>query len=209
MAELKLNIGCGRNASPGWVNIDNSPSVLLAKSPSLRFLLFHIGLISREKYQNVWPKEIIWKDVSKKIQYPDNSIAKIYSSHFLEHLSKAGGERFIFESFRVLRKDGILRLVVPDLLFHARRYIAGVSSTNCNGRLPHDEFLHNIYGAYLEKKRFGANHRYMYDWHTLNKLLKKAGFNRIIPQEYRTSLDSELSMLDNRPEDSLHIDAVK
>lgn len=209
MTELKLNIGCGRNVISGWVNIDNSPSVLIARVPFLKFLLFHTGLMSREQYENVWSKNMFWRDVSKKIPYPDDSVAKIYSSHFLEHLSKDEGEKFISESFRVLKKDGIMRLVVPDLLFHARRYIADVSSENCKGRQPHDDFLHNIYGAYLTKKRFGAHHRYMYDWPTLDALFKKAGFRRVILQKYRSGIDAELNISDNRPEDSLHIDAVK
>jgi hypothetical protein len=32
-AELKLNIGCGTSGIEGWVNIDNSPSILLSRLP--------------------------------------------------------------------------------------------------------------------------------------------------------------------------------
>src|SRR5271169_3291110 len=32
-AELKLNIGCGISGIEGWVNIDNSPTILLSRLP--------------------------------------------------------------------------------------------------------------------------------------------------------------------------------
>lgn len=104
---------------------------------------------------------------------------------------------------------GILRLVVPDLAFHARRYLQHLSEDESVGREPHDEFLRNIYGAYLQRKRYGASHRYMYDWPTLRTVLHETGFGEVIHQKYQVSLDPELSLLDNRPEDSLHVDAVK
>lgn len=209
MEKLKLNIGCGHNIIPGWRNIDNSPSVLLTKWPILKFALFKAGLITRGQFENSWPKGIIWKDVSRRMPYPDDSVSRIYCSHFLEHLNKAQGKNFLYESFRVLKKDGILRLVVPDLLFHAKRYVNNASIDKSPGRQPHDEFLDTVCGAYLEKKRFGAAHRYMYDRPTISLLLKDAGFSLVVLQKFRTGLDPELNMLDNRPEDSLHVDAVK
>jgi predicted SAM-dependent methyltransferase len=209
MEGLKLNIGCGHNVIPGWKNIDNSPSVLLTRWPILKFTLFRAGLITRGQFENSWPKGIIWKDVSKKIPYPDDSVSKIYCSHFLEHLDRSQGKRFLCESFRALKKGGILRLVAPDLLFHARRYVNDMSKGESSGRGPHDEFLDTVCGAYLDKKRFGAAHRYMYDWPTIRLLLKDAGFSLVALQKFRAGVDPELNILDNRPEDSLHVDAVK
>lgn len=209
MGELKLNLGCGRAVLPGWINIDNSPSVVLSKIPFAKQLLFKLRILSLEQLENQWPKDIVWADVSRKIPYPDGRVDKVYSSHFLEHIEKEKGEAVLREVFRVLRKGGLFRLVVPDLAFHAQRYLKKISESDSVGREPHDEFLFNIYGAYLESQRFGARHRYMYDWPTLRMVLEKAGFSRVLLQPYRKSLDPELASLDNRPEDSLHIDAVK
>ena len=209
MDELKLNLGCGRTTLPGWVNIDNSPSVILSKIPLAKYILFKLRVLSREQFENQWPKNIVWCDVSRKIPYPHGVADKVYSSHFLEHVEKEKGEDVLRETFRVLKKGGIFRLVVPDLVFHAQRYLKKISGSDVPGREPHDELLFNIYGAYLESKRFGAWHRYMYDWPTLKFLLNEIGFSRVIRQPYQKSLDSELARLDSRPEDSLHIDAVK
>ena len=193
----------------GWVNIDNSPTLLISKWPLLKEILFRTHLISQQAYETKWPKNIVQRNVTKGLNYSDNSVDKIYSSHFLEHLDRKHGEFVIRECFRVLGKRGIFRLVVPDLVFHARRYLEKVVKNDLVGREPHDEFLWNLYGAHLERRRSGASHRYMYDWPTLYCLLKEIGFDQVIHQSYRTSLDSEMEKLDNRPEDSLHIDAVK
>ena len=191
------------------MNIDNSPSVLLGRWPPFKRLLFLLGVLSRERYETVWPSDVVWRDVSKRLPYEDDCVDKIYSSHLLEHLDKERGEALLQECFRVLKKGGIFRLVVPDLEFHARRYLQHVSGDGSAARVPHDDFLWNIYGAYLEKRRYGATHRYMYDWPTLQLVLGQIGFSKIIRQGFQEGLDPELCSLDNRPEESLHIDAIK
>ena len=209
MSGLKLNIGCGKTILPGWVNLDNSPSVMISKIPFLKTVLFQAGLINRDQSQNEWPKEIVWCDVSRRIPFPSGSVDKLYSSHFLEHLDREQGVRVMGEAFRVLKKRGIFRLVVPDLVFHVQRYLSKITEPEKAGREPHDELLKNIAGAYIDPKRFGASHRYMYDWPTLRLLLQQAGFERVMLQHYQQSIDAELAILDSRPEDSLHIDTVK
>ena len=209
MRELKLNLGCGTRALPGFVNIDNSPSVLLGRWPFLKKLLFLAGLLSRERYETPWPRDIVWQDASKGLPYADQSVDKIYSSHALEHLDKKRGEALLRGCFRVLKRGGVFRLVVPDLEYHARRYLQRVSNGGPSDRAAHDDFLWNIYGAYLEKRRYGASHRYMYDWPTLQLVLSEIGFSRVLRQDFQTGLDRELCSLDNRPEESLHIDAIK
>lgn len=205
---VKLNLGCGQSGLSGWDNIDNSPSVILSKMPFLRTILWRLKLLSDESYKARWASGVRWRDLSKGLDYPDEAVDKIYSSHMLEHMQKENAERLLKECHRILKKGGIMRLVVPDLVFHCRRYLDRVAVSGA-GRGPHDEFLFNVYGAYLDKRRKGANHSYMYDWPTLQTLLSEVGFERVIRQEFRTGLDPELCALDSRPEDSLHIDIIK
>lgn len=43
-AELKLNIGCGVSGIEGWVNIDNSPTILLSRLPlGRKFFVLRAG----------------------------------------------------------------------------------------------------------------------------------------------------------------------
>ena len=59
----------------------------------------------------------------KTLPYKDNTFDIAYSSHFLEHLDKDNAKKILKEIKRVLKNNGILRLVVPDLENIAREYI--------------------------------------------------------------------------------------
>ena len=104
--------------------------------------------------------------------------------------------------------------MVPDLLWYAERYVRETRRIQRDSMLPddrtaHDKFLETVYGAYLSKKRYGASHCYMYDLPTLIFILKKIGFKKIRKCQYKEGEDEELSRLDARPEDSLHVEISK
>ena len=82
-----LNVGCGPTFHEGWTNLDS-----VAVSPA-----------------------VISCDVRKGLPFAADSFAVCYSSHVLEHLSPAAGERLLGEMHRVLEPGGIARIVVPDL----------------------------------------------------------------------------------------------
>ena len=83
---VKLNIGCGPNSRPGWLNID----LFDDRAP------LHL-------------------DVRKKWPFPDGSASYVYSEHVFEHLEFYGEvPRFLAEAMRVLRTGGIFDVGVPD-----------------------------------------------------------------------------------------------
>ncbi len=212
---LKINIGCGPTGQiDGFINMDNSPSVLLARVPMLKIVLYKTGVISEQQYNADW-RGVIRCDVSKQLPFGDEIVDKIYSSHFLEHIPQDKGVRVLVECFRVLKYGGVMRLVVPDLLWHAKRYVERTHHLINLAVLPedrseHDMFLHTIYGAHLGKrKRHGAEHCYMYDFPTLVAILKDIGFENIQRCKYQKGKDLELAACDSRPEDSLHIEIRK
>jgi hypothetical protein len=51
-------------------------------------------------------------------------------------------------------------------------------------------------------------HRYMYDYDTLAGLLRECGFSAVNRREYRTGLVPDLELLDNRPEETLYVEAA-
>ena len=53
-------------------------------------------------------------DASKRLPFKDASVDLIYSCHMLEHLDKNESNTFFDESYRVLKHNGLLRIVVPD-----------------------------------------------------------------------------------------------
>ena len=82
---LNLHIGCGDNAKPGYVNIDE----------------FNPRADRRIPIQ--------------AIDYPDNSVDRIEGYMVLEHLSLADARTFLRKANRMLSTGGILVLEVPDL----------------------------------------------------------------------------------------------
>lgn len=214
MADIKLNIGCGPSGQiDGFVNIDNSKAVLLHRWPSVKRGLYKIGLLSKQKLEANWD-DVRYVDASRRLPYRSESVAKIYSSHFLEHVPAEKGQKVLRECYRTLIPGGVMRLVLPDLLWHAERYvqqttdIVAGSPKNYSTQV-HDRFLNTVYGAYLEPARFGHRHCYMYDFPTIYCLLSIVGFRDIRQYQYRTGPDEDLWKNDCRPEDSMHLECAK
>jgi predicted SAM-dependent methyltransferase len=95
-----LNVGCGERFHPEWTNLD------LGRSAA--------GVISA--------------DLRQGIPFPDAQFDSVYHSHVLEHLAPADGRNLIRECYRVLKPDGILRVVVPDLEGIARHYLKSLDA---------------------------------------------------------------------------------
>lgn len=90
-----LNFGCGNVFHPGWLNLDAAPS-----APA-----------------------VIAHDLRRGLPYADESFDAVYSSHVLEHFEPSAAAQLLRECLRILRPDGIARLVVPDLEAIARLYL--------------------------------------------------------------------------------------
>ena len=115
---VRINFGCGKSPIQGWINLDNSYALKLKNFYPLVTLLKILNLISRSQLRNIEfnrRTNIVFADATKKFNFDNNSVDVIYTSHMLEHLSKNSANHFIKECNRVLKKGGILRIVVPDI----------------------------------------------------------------------------------------------
>lgn len=90
-----VNIGCGSVFHNAWINLDLVPA----------------------------STDVQRCDFRKGLPYPDNYFDACYSSHVFEHLKKQEAKDLIGECLRVLKPNGIIRLVVPDLETIARTYL--------------------------------------------------------------------------------------
>jgi predicted SAM-dependent methyltransferase len=90
-----LNLGCGNNYHSDWINLD----------------------IHSED------KKVIVHNLRNGIPFETNSIDVIYHSHILEHFPIKEATVFIAECFRVLKTNGIIRVVVPDLEIIVKEYL--------------------------------------------------------------------------------------
>ena len=200
-----INLGCGLSIAPGWINVDNSPNAQLSKYPLLRWTLWKLGILSDQHYAVKWPNSIKIHDLKKRLPYPDSSIDYVYTSHFLEHLALADAQRLIREVFRILKPRGVVRVVVPDLAFGARQYMAALEADPNDAKAAHD-FLN-----WLQLSRPGVRdpHLWMYDAPSLTAMLSGAGFTNVTVCQFKQGRVPDCETLDNRPEDSIHLEAEK
>ena len=103
----------------------------------------------------------------------------IYASHVIEHTPRFKTEPALYEWYRVLKKDGILRIAVPD--FEA---IVKVYSKNKNL----DELMGILYGRQDCEYHF---HYKIFDYFTLSCLLKKIGFKKVYRYDFKKTIHND------------------
>lgn len=174
---LKLNLGCGPNLKKGWINID----------------------LNREADLTL--------DLREGLPFADQCCAMVYSEHLLEHFDYPECARFLVqECYRVLERGGVFSVGVPDARWPLLEY-AGVQRQGYFERaseLWHPEWC----GTEMEHLNYhfrqGGEHRFAYDFITLEKLLAGAGFVEITHRSFDAMLDSQMRALG-----TLYVDARK
>ena len=212
---IQVNIGCGQTPTPGWLNYDNSFSVRLAKYPFLIIFAERLRLLSEEQKGFISfakKSNVLWADATKVIPLPDNSVQALYSSHMIEHLDREEAHLFLKEAYRVLRPNGIIRIVVPDLAKLINSYMVNRDA---------DLFLEKSLLAYPRPKSFVAklkhlifgarNHLWMYDGPSLIRLLSTLGFfnPRVLEPGLTTISNPGQLHLTERAEESVYVEATK
>jgi predicted SAM-dependent methyltransferase len=197
-SELKLNIGCGTSGIPGWVNIDNSPTILLSRLP-----------FGRRIFRTPdWPRDVLRADVRKRIPFLDSSVSYIYSSHTFEHFTYEESLAVAKECFRVFKPGGILRIVVPDLGMIVRDYLADTSNPKAShrfiGRLLLTSGVRDVIHS-------GAHHKQMFDGASLVHLLREAGFASPAVSAFGSSRIPDIANIDleSRRRESLYVESVR
>lgn len=202
---VKVNLGSGKSIVSGWINYDVSINIVLLKNASIRRILFRLGFISKEQLSG-WPNGVVRTDVRKGIPLPDDSVDYIYCSHMLEHLSKYDGKVVVRECHRVLKQEGCLRVIVPDLKKLAVKYVNNEMSAE-----RFIEMLELVDERSLFKKILfsGRKHHWMYDYESLSHLLYDCGFSSVVLCDFRKGVVPDIKKLDRYPENSLFVEAKK
>lgn len=196
---LKVNIGCGSNIKPGFVNIDLrdilGPEIDPESHPKAMFINYDLRL---------------------GLPLEDDSCNFIYSSHFFEHLDYADGLRLMRDCYRALRSGGVFRMVLPNLKPDFDAYLRGDDEYFDSVDLSdlHDPLLNRIaksgtmtrvdwinYGVYQS-----GEHKYIYDEEKAILLLQSIGYRSVASSSYQAGTDIDLPI---RRDYSFYIEAVK
>lgn len=211
----RVNMGCGRTPTDGWVNFDNTPAIKLAASPLKYRLASMFGLLNSYQIENIeWNRthKVRFADATKRIPLEDSSTECIYTSHMFEHLSRVGAKSFLAEARRVLREDGILRIAVPDLTVAVEEFRAGGDADRFMERIlveaPPINTLKEKFSLLVSGYR---HHQWMYDGASLAKLMSENGFREVTVEEAgRTRIENPVGLdLHERSEESVYVEGLK
>ncbi len=203
-AVVKVNIGSGLTVSGSWINIDARVDAFFSKWPKFVLNILYRNLkyykqYSQQSYFDILKEHIfIHHNIIYGIPLPDESVNYLYLSHLLEHLYKEDVKEFIKETYRVLKKDGLLRICVPDLEYAISLYQKGDKEKSLA-----------YFFAPCHKAGVFARHNYMYDFALLEQLLRGAGFSHIERCQFQQGKVPDLDKLDQLPEETLYVEARK
>lgn len=169
----KLNIGCGHNGLPGWLNTDFFPEI-----PNVAHF-----------------------NATKPFPLPSETFDYVFCEHMIEHVTYGDGLKVLSECHRVLKSGGKIRVSTPDLKFLIDLYTDGKSALQSDyvdwsatkwvaSGVKSDTFVINNF-----VRAWG--HKFIYDRKTLNRSLEVTGFGNIEPFAIRQSNDAELRNLEN------------
>lgn len=144
-------------------------------------------------------------DLRRGIPFPRNTVHKIYSSHFMEHLPYKFGQRFLAEALRVLVPGGVFSICVPNARIYIEAYLN--PSIDISDHFVFKPAYHNTnsridfvnYMAYMNN-----NHHYLFDEENLINLLKLKGFQNVKLRNFEPGLDMEA-----RDFESIYAEAIK
>lgn len=187
---LKVHLGSGPRARPGWVNIDIIPPPAELPPDTVQiFSDLRVGPLPMD----------------------DGCAEYIYSSHFLEHLEYPAGLRLMRDCLRLLQPGGVFRAGLPDFKTSFRAYVEGDHSRfNMVNPLKKLPALEESTMSIVDHINFGVyqngQHKCIYDEDKISLALKSVGFSSVDITDYKEGIDPGDKV---RRRYSFYVEAVK
>lgn len=180
---LKLNIGCGTDYKPGWINIDNNSD------------------------NNITKLDLNW-DLRKPLPFKDNSVDFVFNEHFFEHLTTDEAQITIKDLMRVLKPGGIMRIAMPDLEMVVSTYLDTPLNKDSVIKKYGLGFI-KTRAEWMNMSFRWWGHMWLYDWEELKRRLEEAGYKNVKRCELNKSEYPELRKLETRSESYLIAEVKK
>lgn len=179
-----VQFGCGLCAPPEWRNFDCSPTLRLQRLPV-------VGRFVPSGPYGRFPPQVAYGDIVTGLPVPRESVALLYSSHTLEHLSLSDLRASLRNCRNILAPRGCFRMVLPDLEYFIDSYRRD-GSPDAAIRFMRDTILgqeHRSRSLVAHTREWfgGSRHLWMWDFRSLRQELEAAGFTRVRRAEYHDS----------------------
>ena len=146
--KILVEVGSGNSPKSGYIHCDTLP-------------LDHVEYVC-----NAWA-----------IPFKTESVDEVYARHMLEHLTYREAKRTLRHWLSVLKVDGCIDLIVPDLKKHIEQFFNDGDSPYVNFKASNKE--HAMAGFYGWQNNDNDIHKWGYTFETLSELLNEIGFSNI------------------------------
>ena len=207
---MYVQYGCGFSAPEEWKNFDASLTLRWERTP----------IVGRwfTKNSRRFPANVAYGDIVKGLPVEEEICRGVYASHVLEHLALEEFHKALENTKRILAKDGVFRLVVPDLEWTAKEYGARIDARDPNANR-----------FFMEETRLGeqkrprgplqftyaffttARHMWMWDALSLERALADHGFHKIRRCSFGDCKDPMFNLVEDlgRFEHAVAIEAIR
>jgi hypothetical protein len=179
MSPVRLNLGCGPNPVAGWINVD------LRREPGVQLSC----------------------DLRKGLALATECADYAVGMHVLQDLAWAEIPAALAEMYRVLKPRGVLRLGLPDL----DRAIDAYRRKDAAYFYVSDAHVLSLGGKLVTQIVWYGSVRTPFTFDFARELLTKAGFTAVVACAFQRteSAHGEIVGLDNRPRETLFVEATK
>lgn len=177
-----LQIGCGPQLAPGFINLD---------------------------YRWVPGIDVVW-DLARPLPFPADRFRGIFSEHCLEHFPEVELAKILAEMHRVLRPGGRVRIVVPSLEIHVRRYLTACTDTDEEPAQVINRVFYSGHDWMQSSRWLNDGHHFIHDYASMAARLHAAGFEGVARVTHGAGNDPRL-LIDraDRAWESLYMEASK
>lgn len=196
-AAVMLYVGCGNHRLPGFTHVEINVSKQFKKGG------------------DVGAPDILC-DITKHIPLRDDSVTMVFSRATMEHLEYQELTNHLLVCRRVLKKGGVVRMIVPDFDIMIQNYQDRTEDLEKADRESdfNDSMPRETYSEVFNQRALYFDHRYLHNFETLSKALERTGFSSIKKMQEGDSRISYvnavlLSAEEGRTNHEIIVEAVK
>jgi predicted SAM-dependent methyltransferase len=147
--------------------------------------------------------DIHW-DVRGGLPFPTSTVSKVYSSHFLEHLTFKQGQTFLTECMRVMSNGAAFSIAVPNARIYLESYVLERPLPTEIALWPPGYNNTTAIDVVNYIAHMGGSHRYCFDEENLLFRLKSVGLRNVHLRLFDPAIDQAV-----RDPESIYAEGTK